>query len=118
MGNNQIRSLLVDFLLKTRQRKIPWAFLNPSAIRWVKVTSPQPTTIILQKQTNSIIENGIPRRSETYVMTIQSPPNTSVNISTATDPDLLPVLREMFDEGTLAANDKTIEVLQGLLKDV
>ena len=118
MENNMVYDLLKEFLSKTRERKIPWAHINPNAVRWIKMSTPQPTTTILQKQIGSSVTAGAVTRVETYVFTVQTPPNTSVNITTTSDKNLLPILKELFDEASISASDKTVETLQNLLKGI
>ena len=117
MENNKlIVEVLADFLLKTLEKRIPWTLINPNAVRWTKQTPLQVTIVTLQKQLLPM--PGSASVKENYVLTIQNPTATAIQINTATDQSLIPALSNLFKEAMLSANDKTIEILTNLLKGI
>ena len=118
MENNKlIEEILSEFLQKTQERRIPWALINPNAVRWTKQSPQQVTIVTLQKQMTTI--SGSPTTlKENIVLTIQNPQATIIQINSSTEPSLKDLLSSLFKEAMISANDKTIETLRNLLKGI
>jgi hypothetical protein len=116
MENNKIiEQVLSELLQKTIEKKVIWTLVNPNALRWINANTPQPTHVTLQKQLLPNQTNpSVPR--ENYVLTIQSPPNQPIQINTAVNQSSKDVLSNLFKEAMASSSDKTIEILQNLLK--
>src|SRR5579871_6639000 len=119
MENNKfIEGALTSFLTKTREKKIPWIIINPNALRWIKQSpNTQPITVTLQKQVNAaaVQPNTFSvTPSTSYVLTIQQPPNTAIQINSSMEPTMKEILSQLFQNATLIANDKTVEVINNL----
>jgi hypothetical protein len=118
MENSEIiKEMLNDLLQKTIEKKITWKIVNSNAIRWVKSEPSQQTTVTLQKQASAN-----PAHRENYILTIQSPPQPSTQIDSASDPFVKEIFVNLFKEAKKEANrlteEKKIEVIKSLLKDI
>ncbi len=126
MENSElIKQMLKEMLQKTIEKKIYWLTVNANAIRWIKKENGNSTTVTLQKQPSPPVPANSALK-ENYVLTIQPPtttaPTPSTQINSAIERDFREVLAEIFaeanKESARLANEKKIEVIKNLLKDI
>jgi|ERR1041385_778638 hypothetical protein len=114
-----IKQMLSDLLQKTTEKKIDWKVINTNTVRWTKIRNAANQIVTLQKQ-----PSPNPVLVENYVITIQSqnPPGVVVQLNTSIETGLKDLLKKLFIEVTKEAarteEEKKIEIIKNLLKDI
>ena len=123
MENKKIIEQINKFIEKSKQRKIPWKFLNQNLVRWVKedIKTKRTFTITLQTlQSVASVVGGLIKNDLNYVLTVQAtnPKEVILQVNTAGQLELRELLKQLFDEAMSISKGASTEVIDKLLEDL
>ena len=123
MENKKIIEQINKFIEKSKQRKIPWKFLNQNLVRWVKedIKTKRTFTITLQTlQSVASVVGGLIKNDLNYVLTVQAtnPNEVILQVNTAGQLELRELLKQLFDEAMSISKGASTEVIDKLLEDL
>jgi hypothetical protein len=121
MENKKITEYISKLIKNTKDKKITWQVINQNLVRWSKEDPNKLKSFMftLQKINSGIVLPG-QSISDNFIFSIQSfpIPESLLQINTLNQPELIGLLRNLFDEAMSASRDsseKTLDKLFGSL---